>query len=102
MPNAKDPNIELKAYIDNIQMVKNGNISDWSDLPWELWFHDPDFLRCIKELETFWHQPQQSGTNWLQSMLLMTKITYATNVPSTPDIHIVATISGTVSNSTQP
>lgn len=70
---AHDTLIKIKAIKD--QQAAEERKSHWCYLPWERWFRNCDFLRCAKELEIFWSPPQPDKTNWLSTMLLMTKIT---------------------------
>jgi hypothetical protein len=71
---------DLLLFINDMHAMEQHTPSHWSHLPWKRWFRDRDFLVCIKELEIFWSQPQPSKINWLQTMLLMTKITSNTVV----------------------
>src|SRR5205085_2726090 len=74
-----DPSHDLIEFIHKTRAAEEKTASHWCYLPWDLWFRDPDYLKCIKELESFWQQQQPSKINWLQTMLLMTRITFATN-----------------------
>jgi hypothetical protein len=75
-----DPPLALATFIQNVAQKQNDTTLHWSRLPWDLWFRDPHFLRSIKELESFWQQHLHSKTNWLSTMLLMTKITFNKDV----------------------
>lgn len=75
------PVITLVESIKATRAIEEPTPSHWSHLPWERWLRDRDFLKCVKELESFWQQPAQTGRiNWLQTILLMTRITLSTNI----------------------
>lgn len=75
-PNAKDIYWRLKGpelYLSLLSKVRKRDgvtASHWSNLPWQLWTKDSDFLHCLKELERYWKQPEL-----LESMLDMTQVT---------------------------
>ncbi len=58
-----------------IRKKETDSSSHWCHLPWKWWLLDADFLKCIKELEYCWQEPQQGGIDYLQTLLKMNKVT---------------------------
>jgi hypothetical protein len=63
--------------LKTIREREKSSASHWSNLPWQLWTRDSDFLRCLKELEHYW---QRSAL--LNSMLDMTQVTVSEPAPA--------------------
>jgi len=53
-----------------MRSLQEGEITHWSRLPWPLWIRDSDFLQCLKELESYWREPELLG-----SILDMSQVT---------------------------
>jgi hypothetical protein len=88
----KPPEYSLDAsvYDDllNIPAQKKeeeNSASGWYRLPWQRWLLEKDFLKCIKEMESFWQQPQESEDDWLEIMITMNRVTFSasTNLGAT-------------------
>lgn len=78
----------MQQYLKALQITRGMEenfVSHWSHLPWPLWIKDNDFLCCLKELESYWKQPQL-----LESMLDMTQVTISQSPASTPDTPVPA------------
>lgn len=75
------PNLVLLDKVYSRRDSSGSTPSYWCALPWERWLDEAGFRRCIKELEMFW-SPPPSGIDWLQTLLLMTRITLSAPVLS--------------------
>jgi hypothetical protein len=75
---------DLLNYDPQILDIKGtAKRGSWYRLPWEHWLLEKDFLGCIKEMETFWRQPQPNEDDWLHIILTMNRITFPTNIYTT-------------------
>lgn len=51
------PENDKRAFLSRLATTQQSfkdSPSHWSNLPWQVWLNDEDFLRCLKDLELYW------------------------------------------------
>jgi hypothetical protein len=74
----------IVAWVAAERKAGNAEHAPWFLLPWEWWLLKPDFLYCVKTMETFWHRPDRVSTDWFKTTLLMTRVDFEAIAPSEP------------------
>jgi hypothetical protein len=63
----------IKTDLRKFRDDEKGSEAHWCFLPWEWWLLEPDFLRFVKSLQEFWQPAAEDETDWLKSLLTMTR-----------------------------
>lgn len=73
---SKDSNKKVMDYLAYQRGINKKYTSHWSQLPWDPWLSETEFLKGVKYLQLFWKIPKEDECDWLLSILTMTQTNF--------------------------